>query len=433
MRLLPIVLIVCCLDAAAAADRPFVARLVGHTVLPAETFTEAPPDAPPGLRRAGRFNGFERTETLGGISNARTGLGRPFEGQPVQGFSAIERLDGERWLLLSDNGFGSRANSADALLMLHVARPDWDTGSVALETTLFLRDPDRLIPFPIQTEHSPGRYLTGADLDPESLRLVGDRYWIGDEFGPYLIAVDRTGKVTDFTGTMVAGSAVRSPDHHALQLPSTPGDPSPAFELRRSRGFEGMALAADGTTLLPLLEGPLHDPTDGSGATVGGRTVLPLLAFDTAAGQWIEPVRYYPLEDPEHAIGEFVMLDERRGLVIERDWNQGDARTGVTEPAAFKRVYLVDIAATDDNGLIEKLGFIDLLAINDPDGVAQAGTIDGVFGFPFVTIEAVIPVDARHILVTNDNNYPGSTGRAADRADANEMILLEVADFLAQR
>jgi hypothetical protein len=53
--------------------------------------------------------------------------------------------------------------------------------------------------------------------------------------------------------------------------------------------------------------------------------------------------------------------------------------------------------------------------------------------FPFFTIENVDVVDARHIVVGNDNNLPFSSSRDPNKADDNEFVLLEVADFLAQK
>ena len=50
--------------------------------------------------------------------------------------------------------------------------------------------------------------------------------------------------------------------------------------------------------------------------------------------------------------------------------------------------------------------------------------------FPFFTIENVDIVDARHIVVGNDNNLPFSSSREPNKADDNELILLEVAEFL---
>lgn len=114
--------------------------------------------------------------------------------------------------------------------------------------------------------------------------------------------------------------------------------------------------------------------------------------------------------------------------MIERDNNEGD--DGREKAAAFKRIYLIDLERVDEGGVLEKIAYIDLMAIKDPGGIAPRGTVDGVFTFPFVTIEDVDRVDETTIVVANDNNYPGSTGREAGRADDNEYILLEVADFL---
>ena len=50
--------------------------------------------------------------------------------------------------------------------------------------------------------------------------------------------------------------------------------------------------------------------------------------------------------------------------------------------------------------------------------------------FPFFTIENVDIVDARHIIVGNDNNLPFSSSWEPNKVDDNELILLEVAEFL---
>jgi len=43
---------------------------------------------------------------------------------------------------------------------------------------------------------------------------------------------------------------------------------------------------------------------------------------------------------------------------------------------------------------VRKIGYIDLLNIADPKGVAKVGGKDGKFTFPFVTIENVDMVNA---------------------------------------
>ena len=82
---------------------------------------------------------------------------------------------------------------------------------------------------------------------------------------------------------------------------------------------------------------------------------------------------------------------------------------------------------------MRKIGYMDLLDIQDPKGVAKVGGQDGKFTFPFVTIEDVDVVDAEHIIVANDNNLPYSSGRQLGKNDDNEFILLHVPELLSAR
>ena len=413
----------------AMAQEEFTATLEAHAQLPAETFADAPEDAPKMFSVAGRFTGEGRTEELGAITDEATGLSRPFEGQPVQGFSGIRSLGDDRFLVLTDNGFGAKANSADTLLMFHHLTVDWETGEVSDRETTFLSDPNRVVPFPIVNEATESRYLTGADFDTESIQPVGEGYWIGDEFGPYLIEVDADGVVQQVVATEVGGQLYMGPDNPAAQTPNMGGDMPETMIAMRSGGYEGMALGEDGTTLFPLLEKPVWDAEAAAPMTVGGTPVLSMFEFDAETAEWSDNVRYYPLEDASHAIGDLNIIEGTRALIIERDGGQGTAEFS-DNPAAFKRIYLVDLDRADENGVLEKIAYIDLLNIADPDGIGR-GTTDGTFTFPFVTIEDVDRVDEDTIVVANDNNYPFSVGREAGRADDNEFILLNVADFLA--
>ena len=136
------------------------------------------------------------------------------------------------------------------------------------------------------------------------------------------------------------------------------------------------------------------------------------------------------------------MIDATTGLIIERDNGEGElhqACVGAPKPDCFnvpakmKRVCKIELSDANAGGFVRKIGHIDLLAIKDPDNKAKRGAKEGVFTFPFVTIEDVDVVDERHIVVANDNNLPYSSGRTVGRQDDNEMILLEVGAFLQAR
>ena len=418
------------------------AMLAGHAVLPAETLIPAPADAPAALQVSGKFT--ERGNPARLRTAPTDGEALPFNGQPMQGFSGIKTIGDGSYYVLTDNGFGSMANSPDAMLFFSIARPDFGTGEVAIEETVFLNDPQQVVPFVITMEGTDKRYLTGADFDIKGFQIVGDDIVIGDEFGPYIIVADRhTGEVKEFHETVVDGEIVRSPDHYTLSLPN-PGGELPSYTARRSRGYEGFASSMDGSMLYPLLEGPLWDVESGDWErTADGQMALRLLEMDANTREWTGRSWFYPLGADGHAIGDFNMIDDTRGLVIERDWGQGDAelacKDGATEgcfenPAMFKRVYLIDMAGVAPGEPVHKVAYVDLMDIQDQNGVARQGKReDGRFTFPFVTIEDVDRVDEDHIIVGNDNNFPFSIGRALGERDDNELILLQVGDFLSAR
>ncbi len=113
----------------AAAEDSFPATLAGHAVLPAMTLVAAPADAPADARISGKFTGPARADALGSVmgdtgalhGKRPTGISLPFDGQPVQGLSgfAMERAADGSIYVLTDNGFGAKGNSADALLFFH--------------------------------------------------------------------------------------------------------------------------------------------------------------------------------------------------------------------------------------------------------------------------------------------------------------------------
>jgi alkaline phosphatase len=127
----------------------------------------------------------------------------PFSGQPVQGFSAVQFADKDTFWFMPDNGFGAKANSSDFLLRIYQVDPsyrgiDSGNGTVNVGNFIQLSDPDKKIPFKITNEGTADRLLTGADFDIESFVLAADgTIWVGEEFGPYLLHFDTSGKLLD--------------------------------------------------------------------------------------------------------------------------------------------------------------------------------------------------------------------------------------------
>lgn len=431
----------------AQTEESFPARLAGHALLPAMTMAAPPADAPRDLWISGKFTGKTRIETpmsVAGDTGEKygrhgTGISLPFIGQPVQGMSGLAMnrdRDGD-WFVLTDNGFGSKLNSPDAMLFFHRMRPDFDAGTVTHTETVFLRDPDRKVPFRIANEGTESRYLTGADFDPESIQILNDEIWIGEEFGPSILRVARDGRVLGVFATELDGAVLSGPDTPGTTVPAQPGAD---FRVQRSGGYEGMALQPGTNLLWAMLEKPL---LGNDGQPEGD--FLRVMTFDPAKPGWTGDSYRFRLAEGATAIGDFNFIDDSRALVIERDNGEGDAAKACAEgadpvdcypqPARVKNVVLVDTASIDDQGYMRRIGHVNLLDIADPDAKARLGGAagQGVFSFPFFTIEDVARVDDSHIMVANDNNLPFSGGREIGRAADNEFILLSVPELLGAK
>ncbi len=143
--------------------------------------------------------------------------------QPIQGFSAVHRVNDSTYMVMSDNGYGAIENSADFNLRVHTIHPDFKTamggeGTIKARSFIQLRDPEKKIPFTITNHYTSERVLTGADFDIESMQRASDgTLWFGDEFGPFLIHTDSTGKVLEAPYSLpdfaYPGKEIRSPQN----------------------------------------------------------------------------------------------------------------------------------------------------------------------------------------------------------------------------
>ncbi|NES27943.1 hypothetical protein GCE86_09750 [Micromonospora terminaliae] len=373
--------------------------LLGRAVLPVETYAPGPPSGtllPPG--------------TVNGITF-------PLPAQPVEGFSAI--VDGRHpgeYLAMPDNGFGGKANSTDFLIRAYYIRPDLRTakggsGEVEVDLNEFIefRDPDGLIGFPLVNEGTTQRLLTGGDIDPESLQRGRDGdLWVGDEFGPWVLHFDATGKLLD--PPFAAPGGLRSPNNPHLG--------GAAATQPNSRGFEAMAISPDGKYLYPALEG----------ATVAelGTTRRYIFEFSVRDEAFTGRVWLYQTEQPGYFVSDMAALDRHHLVVIERDG-------GLGLNALFRTVYAVNLADADADagGSLVKTEAVDLTAVPDPDLLSLPPVHDGDVGLgnPYrvtcESIEAIHQIAGNQLLLGCDNNFP-NVGRNPGRADDSEFIVVKL-------
>jgi len=322
--------------------------------------------------------------------------------QPVGGFSAILDAGNGNFYAMPDNGFGSKANSRSFILRLYKVRPDWRNHTVKILSAISLRDPDLKVPWPIVNEGTSDRILTGGDFDIESVRIGNDgTLWFGEEFGPFIVHADATGKVLD---APVPLPGVMGPDNPMLLGRTN--------NLNASSGFEGMALSKDGHTLYPFLEGAVagDDPTT--------RRVY---EFDVDSRRYTGRRWTYKLDQAAYSVSDAVAVDRDHLVVLERDNNQGDA-------AAHKAAYLIDTPGHQP--VIQKKQILDLLDIEDRDKISLIGARPGDLGlgnpfkFLYQTVEAIVPVDRDEFAVVNDTNF-GSTGRNPSLPDYSDFIVVK--------
>jgi hypothetical protein len=367
---------------ASAHDKNAGAQLDARAILPADASWPAP------------FPGVANTDPAPA----------PGSTQPVGGFSALLDAGNGTFWAMPDNGFGNKANSRSFLLRAYKVRPQFKTdrggsGKVTILDSITLRDPDLKVPFPIVNESTPDRLLTGGDFDIESFRMGRDgTLWFGEEFGPFIVHTDATGKVLD---APVPTPGINSPDSPFL-YGRTPN-------LNSSSGFEGMAISTDGRTLYPFLEGAVKgdDPTT--------RRVF---EFDTESRRFTGRTWTYKLDKPEYSVSDAVALDRDHLVVLERDNNQGAT-------AAWKRAFIIDTPGHQP--VIQKKQILDLLDIRDSEGLSLPGRpgdlgLGNPFKFLYQTVEAILPLgDKGEFAVVNDTNF-GSTGRNPGLPDYSDFI-----------
>lgn len=255
------------------------------------------------------------------------------------------------------------------------------------------------------------KYLNPMDgaasrrFDPEGARLArsGESIFLSDEYGPHIDEFALDGRrVRRIPIPGPAGIENHSADP-ALEMP-----PRNRSGRQPNRGFEGLAISPDGTTLWTLPQSPLiqdgglDDKLDRAGINIR------VVAIDLASGSTRQYL--YMLGDKSLGVNEMLAVDDRRFLTIERDGKPGSE-------AKIKRIMLADFSEATEISGVEKLGKIGL-----PPGVTPARTetfIDlleprfGLAGKDFpakieaITFGPTLADGRRTLLVASDNDMKG--------------------------
>lgn len=323
--------------------------------------------------------------------------------QPVISISDIT-LSGEQNILylLTDNGYGKKEISADFIPRLYrISAPSKQMKAPysAAYTGQYIqfRDEDHLLNFAIQADFDhyyrnasfpkvpeiikSKRILTGADFDPESIVMDNTgNFWIGDEFGPFIMHADSSGKILH----------APFPLPEEIASPDTPLAISTAsVQARRSGGFEAMAISPDKNTLWVILEKSLqHDDP----------MYLRLYKFDIQRQLFASQFMKYPLNAKDNAVSAMAMVNANQLLVLE------DNLKLQPKVKPFQALCLVDLNKHASQ-VLQKTCVADLLVLNNPQKLlthmphAKKIPID----------ESLQILDSQHVMLANDNNGWGDT------------------------
>jgi hypothetical protein len=425
------------------------------TVTFASTFVTASALAQVPHRLSGWASQSSTLRTPGPVSGSfvapNLGVVPPFsDGQPIPGWSGLLDNGDGTLTALPDNGYGSKANSSDYIIGVYTTQVTLKTTGDGtnmpgrIENLAFVPFNDSLgllnngagidlvvtadlvtyrsgngfgvdSGIPVDESITLERLLTGYDFDVESIARDRDgTFWVGEEFGPYLLHFDAEGTLLE---EPVAHPFLRSPSNPlVITLPGTETQAS-------SRGFESIAFNEAKSRLYALPEAaPISDALR---AAPGDERVVELFELDPATSSYTGVTFKYRKEGDAVGnaivIGDITNVGGNKFVLIERDGFFGPA-------AAHKRLYLVDLGATGEGGILEKLLLVDLLDINDPEDIG--GELEGVnepdrFSFPFNSIESVVKLGDNTLGVAIDTNFPGDAGRRAGIPDDTELITID--------
>lgn len=191
-------------------------------------------------------------------------------------------------------------------------------------------------------------------FDPEGLRLgAKGEVFVADEYGPLICAFGADGKRTSVLGV---------PKKFQVSRPHGKGVEEDKLNVRgmgrvSNRGFEGLAITPDRSTLWALPQSPLIQD--------GGRegVHIRMLRMDVAGGAGKTAEFVYPLDSVHNGCNEILAVDSNRFLVIERDGAEGNK-------AAYKKIVLIDTTGATDVSGVEKLPRHEL-----PDGEGKLAKI----------------------------------------------------------
>ncbi len=270
-------------------------------------------------------------------------------------------------------------------------------------------------------------------IDPEGLVTLPDgSFWVSEEYRPSLLKVSAEGRVCERhvpAGVDLSGADTRV----VADLPAVYGS------RRDNRGFEGLALSADGRRLLVLLQSPLDHPGKKAAKKTGN---VRMLVVDAASGRPLAE-HCYRMGDPadpdwagrgappdDGKLCCLAPLADGMLLVLEQD-DTGIAMLYRADPRQATDTLPRTLASQADPAAAAQPR--ESVGAQAPGGippvakrlVADLGPLvprfrrdvfggDGTGGGATLKLEGIALLDDRRLLIVNDNDFAAAGSTAGD-------------------
>lgn len=300
-------------------------------------------------------DGASRLNGLNGLGSALayTGFENRYVFLPDRGPNKIEYMGGEA--VDNTTSYQDRYQTFDISVVRDTSQPTgWRVDLKHVGTTM-LKNTAGESYIGISAELAgPGK--SNRRFDPEGVRVAPDgTLWISDEYGPYIVQFDQTGREI---------GSLDAPEGFLIQRPAA----NAKIEMQSNgvgrvtnRGAEGLAITPDGRFLAVAMQSPLIQ----DGGLKGLNTRIVIYDLQERAGK---PRQFiYQLDDTKMAISEILAIDGTRFLVNERD--------GVPGAAGRKLLYLIDIAQNSAPTELTNAGYVGVAALKLPETILPDGVV----------------------------------------------------------
>ncbi len=250
-----------------------------------------------------------------------------------------------------------------------------------------------------------GRHRLSYDpngLDTEGLvRTTRGDFWLAEEYSPSLVHCDPDGKI--LKRFIPAGLKLKKTTYPVVACL-----PGILAQRKRNRGFEGLTLVRNGTTLYAVMQSPLSNPNN---HTAAASRNIRLLAFDIAQERPVAEYAYRlesyksfgPSADKpsDIKVSGLAMLDKTTMLVLER--TDEAARLNKVDLSRATNILDGKWDRTPTSPSLESLNDLSAAGVTAP---TKSLVVD-LSQLPNMPekIEGVAIVDARTIAVANDNDF----------------------------